>query len=82
MSGSAIALEVESVKTRLKDIWMSGDYDRLLCHIKGTARDFYERLQSCGRSPPRSTRGHVSWEDDQTIIVCKGQFISTLRRLP
>ena len=60
MSGSAIALEVESVKTRLKDIWMSGDYDRLSCHIKGTARDFYERLHRCSRSPPRSTRGDVS----------------------
>ena len=78
MSGSPLALEVDSVKTRLKDIRMSGDYDRLSCHIKGTARDLYERLQSCGRSPPRSTRGHT---DDQTIIVCIGQFISTLRRL-
>jgi hypothetical protein len=82
MSGSVIALEVECVKTRLKDIWMSGDYDRLSCHIKGTARDFFERLQSGGRSPPCSTRGNVSWEDDQSIIVCKGQLISTLRRLP
>jgi len=52
MSGSAIALEVERVKTRLKDIWMSDDYDRLSYHTKGTARDFYERRQSCGRSPP------------------------------
>jgi hypothetical protein len=81
MSGSPLALEVDSVKTRLKDIRMSGDYDRLSCHIKGTARDLYERLQSCGRSPPRSTGGHVSREDDQTIIVCKGQCISTIRRL-
>jgi len=52
MSGSAIALEMERVKIRLKDIWMSGDYDRVSCHIKDTAGDFYERRQSGGRSPP------------------------------
>jgi hypothetical protein len=60
MSGSAIALEAEIVKIRLKDIWMSGDYDRLSCHTKGTARDFYERRHSCGRSPPHPIRGHMS----------------------
>jgi hypothetical protein len=60
MSGSVIALEVERVKTRLKDIWTSGDDDLFSCHINGTARDFYERRQSCGRSPPRPIRGHVS----------------------
>jgi len=60
MLGRAIALEVERVKTRLKDIWVSGDYDRLSCHIKDTARDFYERLQSCGRSPPRPIRCYVN----------------------
>jgi len=60
MSSSAIALEVERAKTCLKDIWMSGDYDRFSCHINGTARDFCERLQCFGRSPPRPIRGHVS----------------------
>ena len=69
MSGSAIALEAERVKTCLKDIWMSGDNDRFSCHVKDTAGDFYERRQRCGRSPPRPIRGHVSREDDQTIIV-------------
>jgi hypothetical protein len=60
MSSSAIALEVERVKTRLKDIRMSGDDDRFSCHISGTAGDVYERRQRCGRSPPRPIRGHVS----------------------
>ena len=59
MSGSAEAFEVERVKTRLKDIRMSGDYDRFSCHIKGTAGDFYERRQRRGRSPPPAIRGHV-----------------------
>jgi len=52
MSGSAIALEVECVKTLLKHIRMSSDHDRLSCYIRGTARDFCGRLQSGGRSPP------------------------------
>jgi hypothetical protein len=82
MSGSAIPLEVERVKTRLKDIRMSGDDDRFSYHITGTAGDVTERRQRSGRSPPRLIRGHVSSEDDHTIIVCKGKCISTKRRLP
>ena len=45
MSTSAITSEVESLKTRLKNIWMAGDYDRFSRYMEGGARDFYERLQ-------------------------------------
>ena len=44
MSTSAITSEVESLKTRLKNIWMAGDYDRFSRYMEGGARDFYERL--------------------------------------
>lgn len=44
MSTSAISPEVESLKTRLKNIWMAGDYDRFSRYMEGSARDFYERL--------------------------------------
>jgi len=41
---SAIPFEVETVKTRLKSIWMAGDYDRFSRYMESSARDFYERL--------------------------------------
>ena len=41
---SAIAPDVAKVKTRLKQIWMAGDYDRCSRYMEGNARDFYERL--------------------------------------
>jgi ubiquinone/menaquinone biosynthesis C-methylase UbiE len=44
MSTSALAPEVERVKTRLKFIWMAGDYDRFSRYMESGARDFYERL--------------------------------------
>ena len=44
MLASAIASEVESVKTRLKNIWMVGDYDRFSRYMERSAREFYERL--------------------------------------
>ena len=44
MRASAITPEVESLKTRLKKIWMAGDYDRFSRYMEGDARDFYERL--------------------------------------
>lgn len=44
MSTSAPAPEVASLKTRLKNIWMAGDYDRFSRYMEGSARDFYERL--------------------------------------
>ncbi|HLZ35487.1 MAG TPA: class I SAM-dependent methyltransferase, partial [Nitrospira sp.] len=36
--------ESESVKARLKKIWMAGDYDRFSRYMESGARDFYERL--------------------------------------
>lgn len=44
MSTSAFAPDVEQLKTRLKKIWMAGDYDRFSRYMEGSARDFYERL--------------------------------------
>ena len=44
MRASVIAPEVESVKTRLKHIWMVGDYDRFSRYMEHSAREFYERL--------------------------------------
>jgi ubiquinone/menaquinone biosynthesis C-methylase UbiE len=44
MLASAIAPEVESVKTRLENIWMVGDYDRFSRYMEHSAREFYERL--------------------------------------
>ena len=44
MTTSAITPEVESLKIRLKQIWMAGDYDRFSRYMEGDARDFYERL--------------------------------------
>jgi len=44
MSAITVAPEAESVKTRLKNIWMAGDYDRFSRYMESGARDFYERL--------------------------------------
>ncbi len=44
MSNSALAPEVEKLKTRLKRIWMAGDYDRFSRYMESGAREFYERL--------------------------------------
>ncbi len=44
MYASAISPDVETVKTRLKNIWMAGAYDRFSRYLESGARDFYERL--------------------------------------
>jgi SAM-dependent methyltransferase len=44
MSVIAVAPEVERLKTRLKTIWMAGDYDRFSRYMESSAREFYERL--------------------------------------
>jgi 2-polyprenyl-3-methyl-5-hydroxy-6-metoxy-1,4-benzoquinol methylase len=44
MLASAIAPDVESVKTHLKHIWMVGDYDRFSRYMEHSAREFYVRL--------------------------------------
>lgn len=44
MSTSALSSEVDSLKARLKQTWMAGDYDRFSRYLEGGAREFYERL--------------------------------------
>lgn len=36
--------EMDSLKARLKKIWIAGDYDRFSRFMEGGAREFYERL--------------------------------------
>jgi SAM-dependent methyltransferase len=36
--------DVQQLKTRLKTIWTSGDYDRFSRYLEASAREFYERL--------------------------------------
>ena len=36
--------EMDSLKARLKEIWIAGDYDRFSRYMEGGAREFYERL--------------------------------------
>lgn len=43
MTGAAMG-EMDSIKTRLKSIWIAGDYDRFSRYMEGGAREFYERL--------------------------------------
>src|SRR5262247_422292 len=44
MSKTKITPEVDSLKTRLKQTWMAGDYDRFSRYMEQDARAFYERL--------------------------------------
>ncbi|HEY6084596.1 MAG TPA: methyltransferase domain-containing protein [Nitrospira sp.] len=44
MSTAALSSDLKNVKTRLKHIWMAGDYDRFSRYMEGSAREFYERL--------------------------------------
>jgi len=45
MAINVMSSDVETVKNRLKKIWMAGDYDRFSRHMETGAREFYERLQ-------------------------------------
>lgn len=44
MSAVAITSEFVNLKSRLKDIWMAGDYDRFSRYMEHDAAAFYERL--------------------------------------
>jgi ubiquinone/menaquinone biosynthesis C-methylase UbiE len=44
MAQSPPPMEIESIKTRLKDSWTAGDYDRFSRYMEPGARAFYERL--------------------------------------
>jgi len=44
MSAMATAVDMETLKSRLRSTWMAGDYDRFSRYMEGDARSFYERL--------------------------------------
>ncbi|MBH0182919.1 MAG: SAM-dependent methyltransferase, partial [Nitrospira sp.] len=41
---NAMVGEMDGITTRLKEIWIAGDYDRFSRYMEGSAREFYERL--------------------------------------
>jgi SAM-dependent methyltransferase len=43
-TATTIAPEIEGLKTRLKETWMAGDYDRFSRYMEPGARLFYEQL--------------------------------------
>jgi SAM-dependent methyltransferase len=44
MSTTTTAVEIDGLKTRLKETWMAGDYDRFSRYMEQGARIFYEQL--------------------------------------
>ena len=44
MSTPKLAIDLESLKSRLRTTWMAGDYDRFSRFMESDARSFYERL--------------------------------------
>jgi len=44
MASTTVTPEMESLKARLKDTWMAGDYDRFSRYMEPDARVFYEGL--------------------------------------
>jgi SAM-dependent methyltransferase len=44
MITTTTALEIDGLKTRLKETWMAGDYDRFSRYMEQGARIFYEQL--------------------------------------
>ena len=44
MATSSLIPEVETLKARLRTMWMAGDYDRFSRYMEGSAREFYNRL--------------------------------------
>ena len=44
MATIAIAPELQTLKSRLKQTWMAGDYHRMARYMDHNTRDFYERL--------------------------------------
>lgn len=44
MTISVLAPDLEQLKSRLKSIWMAGDYDRFSRYMEAGAREFYQRL--------------------------------------
>ena len=44
MITNTVVSEMDSLKARLRAIWMAGDYDRFSRYMESSAREFYERL--------------------------------------
>jgi len=44
MSTTTMAVEIDGLKTRLKETWMAGDYDRFSRYMEQGARIFFEQL--------------------------------------
>src|SRR5215475_15699124 len=44
MSTANTGIEIDGLKTRLKETWMAGDYDRFSRYMEQGARIFYEQL--------------------------------------
>ena len=44
MSTTTSEVEIDGLKTRLKETWMAGDYDRFSRYMEQGARIFYEQL--------------------------------------
>ena len=65
MATTTLSPEVENLKTRLKTIWMAGDYDRFSRYMENGARDFYERL----RIPPGSRLLDVGCGSGQLALI-------------
>jgi hypothetical protein len=54
MSTITITPDIDGLKTRLRETWMAGDYDRFSRYMEQGARIFYEQLDvpaslRCGR---------------------------------
>jgi hypothetical protein len=62
MITTTTAMKIDSLKTRLKETWMAGDYDRFSRYMEQGARIFYEQLdipagcQSLWSSPQNISR--------------------------
>lgn len=65
MSTGALSSEADSLKARLKQTWMAGDYDRFSRYLEGGAREFYERLAV----PPGSRLLDVGCGSGQLVLM-------------
>lgn len=44
MATISLTPDVETLKTRLRTMWMAGDYDRFSRYMEASAREFYDRI--------------------------------------
>ena len=72
MSSITIAPEIDSLKNRLKQTWMSGDYDRFSRYMEQDARAFYERLDI----PPGSKMLDVACGSGQLALCAAREGIN------